>query len=222
MRRITKGEAPASFTDWVRRKPAGQDENQWFEALYQQQQWNIVSELSQTNAREQYYLCAYCCDRITGERADTMNEHVEARKLNRSRSLDHLNIVASCKTKKQCDAAHGSQPLPLTPLMAECETELRFKLSGRVEGLTDRAREAIRVLNLGDKEKNNKALIEKRKQLVDGLIWLNYGQDPNQLQLEDDEELIRMLIDDLARPPNGKLEPFAPVLCNILRSRIAA
>jgi hypothetical protein len=35
--------------------------------------------------------------------------------------------------------AHGSQPLPLTPLMPECETELRFKFSGRVEGLTERA-----------------------------------------------------------------------------------
>lgn len=223
MRKITKALVPpASFTDWVRRKPADQDENQWFEALYQQQQWGIVSDLSLSNAREQYYLCAYCCDRITGNSADTVNEHVEARKINRRRSLDHLNIVASCRTKKQCDAAHGSQALPLTPLMPECETELRFRLSGRVEGLTERAREAIRVLNLGDTEKNNKALIEKRKQLVDGLIWANYGGDPDQLELEEDEELIRMLIDDLARPQNGKLEPFAPVLINILSTRLAA
>lgn len=106
--------------------------------------------------------------------------------------------------------------------MLECETELRFKLSGRVEGLSESAREAISVLNLGDTEQNNKALIEKRKQLIDGLIWANYGDDPVQLQLEEDEDLIRMLLDDLARPKNGRLEPFAPVLSNILRGRLAA
>ena len=220
MRQITKSGVPISFSEWVRRKPADQDENQWFEALYQQQQWKIISDLSQHNACEQYYLCAYCCDRITGVRADTTNEHVEARRVNRSRSLDHRNIVASCTTRKQCDAAHGSRLLPLTPLMPECENELRFKLSGRVEGLTDRARQTIQVLNLGDSERNNKALIEKRKQLVDSLIWEKYGQNPDQLQLEDDVEVIRMLIDELSQPQNGRLEPFAPVLINVLRRRL--
>lgn len=106
--------------------------------------------------------------------------------------------------------------------MPECETELRFRLSGRVEGLTDRARQTIRVLNLGDAEQNNKALIEKRKQLVDSLIWASYGHNPDQLQLEDDAELIRMLIDDLNQSRDGKLEPFAPVLSNILRYRLNA
>lgn len=222
MRKITKGEAPDGFIGWVRRKPADQDENQWFQALYKQEQREIIADLSRHNAREQYYLCAYCCDRITGDSTDTMNEHVEARAINRHRSLDHRNIVASCRTKGQCDGAHGSQPLPLTPLMPECETELRFRLSGRVEGLTDRARDAIRVLNLGDTEKHNKALIEKRKQLVDSLIWENYGHDPTQLNLEDDVELFRILIDDLNQPINGKLAPFAPVLVNVLRQRINA
>ncbi|HFG1891539.1 TPA: hypothetical protein ACGF3M_001672 [Vibrio cholerae] len=179
-------------------------------------------DIRQTCAAEQFYLCAYCCQAISGSSGDTMNEHVEAQKLAPNRTLDFTNLVASCRTPNQCDAAHGSQPLPLTPLMLECETELRFKLSGRVEGLSESAREAISVLNLGDTEQNNKALIEKRKQLIDGLIWANYGDDPVQLQLEEDEDLIRMLLDDLARPKNGRLEPFAPVLSNILRGRLAA
>ncbi len=179
-------------------------------------------DIRQACTEEQFYLCAYCCQAISGSDQDTMNEHVEAQQLAPNRTLDYMNVVASCTTKQQCDAAHGSQPLPLTPLMNECETELRFMLSGRVQGLSDRAREAIRVLNLGDTEHNNKALIEKRKQLVDGLIWANYGSDPARLQLEEDEELIQMLIDDLELPKNGKLEPFAPVLSNILRNRLAA
>ena len=99
--------------------------------------------------------------------------------------------------------------------MAECETELRFKVSGRVEGVTDRAIDTIQVLNLGDHEKNNRALIEKRKQLSNALLWTN-GINPDE-GLED-EELLEMLIDDLSQPQQSQMEPFMPVVINILRS----
>jgi len=99
--------------------------------------------------------------------------------------------------------------------MEECETELRFKISGRVEGLNDRAVTTIQVLNLGDNEKNNRALIEKRKQLSN-VLFLKNGIDPND-GLED-EELLEMVIDDLVKPQDGQLEPFAPVVINILRN----
>lgn len=218
MRKITKGQPPASFSDWVSRKPVGQNENQWFEAIHDQERWDLVADLGHHNAQEQYYLCAYCCVRITGDYTDTVNEHVEARKINPSRSLDHTNIVASCKTKGQCDSAHKAQALPLTPLMDECETELKFKISGRVEGLTDRAKEAICVLNLGDDERHNRALIEKRKQLSHALMLYTHGIDPQE-KLED-AQLLQVVIDDLLTPQDGKLEPFAPVVANILRNWI--
>lgn len=213
MRRINKGTEPASLTAFKRRMP---------NARYLDLTDLERKDIRQTCTAEQFHLCAYCCQAISGNNDDTMNEHVEARSLAPNRTLDFSNIVASCTTPRQCDAAHGSQSLPLTPVMPECETELRFKLSGRVEGLSDRAREAIRVLNLGDTEHNNKALIEKRKQLVDGLIWASWSGGPDRLQLEDDEELIRLMIDELSLPENGKLAPFAPVLSNILRSRLTA
>ncbi|MEY4588160.1 MAG: hypothetical protein RL497_236 [Pseudomonadota bacterium] len=225
MRKITKSVAPESFAKWVRIKPKDKNENQWFQELYKepdkQEKLAIISALSDHNAQEQFYLCAYCCAKISGQvgdDGDTVNEHVEARAIAPSRSLDYKNIVASCKTTNQCDSSHKSQKLPLTPLMDECETELKFKISGRVEGLTDRAKESIRVLNLGDNEKNNKALIEKRKQLSHGLIWAN-NINPNG-EFED-ENLIKEVIDDLLQPKNGKLEPFAPVVANILRCWIA-
>ncbi|MGL4777728.1 MAG: hypothetical protein ACRCWT_15040, partial [Aeromonas veronii] len=60
--------------------------------------------------------------------------------------------------------------------------------------------------------------VAKRKQLVDSLIWTHYG-DPQALALEDDAQLLAMLIEDLSLPKQGKLEPFAPVLVNILRSQ---
>jgi hypothetical protein len=101
--------------------------------------------------------------------------------------------------------------------MEECETELRFKIIGRVEGLSDRAITSIQVLNLGDKENKNRALIEKRKQLSNTLLFIN-GINPEE-GLED-EELLKILIDELAQPHQNQLEPFAPVVVNILRSWI--
>ena len=218
MRKITKDQPPISFSDWVSQKPANKNENQWFAEMYNQKSWDLVADLGHHNAQEQFYLCAYCCARITGDYTDTVNEHVEARSITPHRSLDPTNIVASCKTKNQCDSAHQNQALPLTPLMDECETELKFNISGRVEGLTDRAKEAIRVLNLGNDEVSNKALIEKRKQLSHGLMYM-HGIDPEQ-GLEDDE-LLQSVIDDLLTPQDGKLEPFAPVVVNILRNWIS-
>lgn len=209
MRKIDKGQEPDSLSAFKRRHPL---------ARYPDVSDAERQEIRHTCAAEQFYLCAYCCQRISGTNEDTMNEHVEAQDRAPNRTLDFSNLVASCRTPKQCDAAHGAQPLPLTPLMPECETELRFKLSGRVDGLTERASEAIRVLNLGDSEQNNKALVAKRKQLVDSLIWTHYGPNQQQLLQEEDRELLQMLIAELSQPQQGKLEPFAPVLVNILRS----
>ena len=138
-----------------------------------------------------------------------MKEHIEARKIAPNRSLDYTNIVASCTTPNQCDDAHGAQPLPLTPFDAECETDLVFKLSGRVTGLTDDAKETIRVLNL-----DNKSLIEQRRMLINTMLF-TYGEDA----IEDDD-LINIIIDELAEPKKGKLDAFSPVIVNALKGQL--
>lgn len=211
MRKIEKREEPDKLTAYKRKNP---------NARYDDLDDVIRRDIRTACAREQYFLCAYCCQTISGENTDTVNEHVEAQHVAPNRTLDFGNIVASCKAPRQCDAAHKSQVLELTPLMPECETEMRFKLSGRVEGITRRAIDAIRVLNLGDTEDSNKALIEKRKQLVDALIWQNYSASPDDLLIEDDGELIQILLDDVRTPTGGRLAAFAPVLVNILQAHL--
>ncbi|NOQ13212.1 MAG: TIGR02646 family protein [Methyloprofundus sp.] len=208
MRKIDKGIEPIELTEWKRSNPAGT--------------YNDLSHIERKAIRfdclrEQFYLCAYCCQAINEN--NCMNEHVEARNIAPHRSLDFLNIVASCTTNRQCDKAHGSQALPLTPLMMACETEFKFKISGRVEGLTERAKKSIQVLNLGDTRQNNRSLIEKRKQLSDALLLTN-GIDP--AEGVDDDELLEMLIDDIKCPKEGKLEGFSPVAVNILQSWLNA
>lgn len=203
MRKITKriGFEPQSLTDWKLTNPTGD--------------YKDLSPVERVNIRyeclsEQFYLCAYCCNSITGLSGDCMNEHVVARKIAPHRSLDFTNIVASCTTLNQCDHAHDCHPLPLTPFDSNCETDLVFLLSGRVKGTTVDAQESLRVLNLD----NNKLLIEHRKQLFQTVL-LDNGIE------EDDEDLIKEMIVNISSPNNGKLEAFSPVVVNVLKQWIA-
>jgi uncharacterized protein (TIGR02646 family) len=209
MRTINKGDEPPSLSVWKRRNPHEQ-----YNQLIGDLGTDVRQTIRQYALKEQFHLCAYCCQSIKDIDA-CHNEHVEAQSLNPRRTLDFTNIVASCNTENQCGKAHKSQFLPLTPLMPECETELKFKISGRVEGLSDRAITSIQVLNLGDKENNNRSLIGKRKQLSNTLLLTN-GINPDE-GLED-EELLKMLINDLAQHHQDRLEPFAPVVINILHN----
>lgn len=214
MRTISKGAEPCCLTAWKRKNTHGA-----YDDLDKTEEGQVVrAKIRDYALNEQFYLCAYCCQQIKEINA-CHNEHLEAQKLNPKRTLDFSNIVASCNTPNQCGDAHKSQHLPLTPLMTECETELRFKISGRVEGLSDRAAVTIRVLNLGDHETNNRALIEKRKQLSNTLLWEN-GINPDD-GLEDDE-ILNILISDLSQPQQDQMEPFTPVVINILRSWLQA
>jgi hypothetical protein len=96
--------------------------------------------------------------------------------------------------------------------MDECETELRFRASGKVEGLTPRATDSIQVLGL-----DTRAIREERKQMVDSLI---VPDDLNGLQLIEDE-LLTDLLNDFQYPVNGQLLPYSPVLINILKQFLA-
>ena len=92
---------------------------------------------------------------------------------------------------------------------------LILNVSGRVEGKTAKAKETVRVLNLGN---DNKSLVEQRRQFVQALL-LGNGINPN--DVIDDSDLIQMVIDDLSHPKNGKLEAFAPIAINALRQWVA-
>lgn len=100
--------------------------------------------------------------------------------------------------------------------MDECETELKFYLSGRVEGLSPRAITSIQVLNLGDRRENNRTLFSARKSILDTLLF-DYGMEGNELEAED-AELMKMLLEDLRLPDaQNRLKPSAPVLVNVIR-----
>ncbi|MEN1833066.1 TIGR02646 family protein [Pseudomonas lijiangensis] len=177
---------------------------------------HIKVAIRQACVREQYGLCAYCCRRITADKKSAHNEHVEAQRQAPNRTLDFQNIVASCNYAGRCGDAHKHQPLPLTPLMDECETELRFELSGLVKGLTERARTSIGVLKLGDTREANRGLVYERKQMIE-LLLFSQGLNPGELASESDE-LLGLLLEDLLNVDDQQaLQAFSPVLVNVIR-----
>lgn len=212
MRKISKGCEPEELKKWKSKHP-----KESYKTLGKSEEGKeVIQAIRKVCLQEQYNLCAYCCERISYEKS--LNEHVESQKQSPDKTLDFENIVASCTTNKQCDKSKNTQQLSLTPFMDECATELKFSISGRVEGITERAKETIQVLNLGDKEENNRNLIEKRKQIVSALLWKN-GINPEE-GLEDDG-LLQLVISDLRRPNNqNQFESFAPLAINILKQQL--
>ncbi|WEJ61875.1 HNH endonuclease family protein [Thiomicrorhabdus lithotrophica] len=207
MKKIIKSIEPTSLTNWRRANPRGTYDN-----LTHVEREDIRLKCLE----EQHYLCAYCCQSITGENKDCMNEHVIPRNANPTLALDFSNIVASCTNRNQCDSSHGSQLLPLTPLDNDWEDRFKYFLSGRIKGLDDDAIEAVRILNLGDLEVNNRVLIEKRKRFIEALFLTSGINNPSN-DLEDDE-IVSLLIDELSTAKLGRLESFSPVAISIAKN----
>lgn len=109
--------------------------------------------------QEQNGLCCYCGQGL--EEYVTI-EHLKCRDKHKHLTYVYDNLLLSCTTPKQCDNAKSNKDLALTPLMLECDIELKINIAGRLEGSTPRAIEAIEILNL-----NEYTLCEKRKALID-------------------------------------------------------
>jgi uncharacterized protein (TIGR02646 family) len=209
MRKISKTEEPPEpleLTQWKRNNT----KLHRYDDLDKSDEGKAARQkINERNIEEQFGLCAYCCKRI--DKSNSMNEHLEPRSKNHQKELDFSNIVASCTTRNQCDDTHKSQDLPLTPLMPECETELQFFLSGDVKGKTARATTTIEVLRL-----DNRSLKETRKQLIAEML-ICQGVPPDDLPFLEDDMLLSIMLEDLKQPKENLLEPFSPVLVNVLQ-----
>lgn len=203
MRKIIKGDAPKSLEKWV---------NKHGNTNYEDLPPDIRQEIREACTKEQFYICAYCCQDIDGTNETTVNEHIIPRDKEPNKSLDFSNIVASCNRKDQCDSSHKNEILPLTPLMGECEIELEYHLNGCVEGKTERANELIKILNLGSEK-----LIYRRKQAIDTMIY-GVGETPESIRMLDFESF-QIIIDDMKKVDDeGHLLPYSPVVVNFLEN----
>jgi len=214
MRRIIKGGIPQSLIDWVTNNP-----NSVYDDLSLLANnvvgYSIRQDIRSACALEQFYLCAYCCDRIADNRTSSHNEHIHCQADHSNLSLRFDNIVVSCNAKDSCGSYKANHAIALTPLMAECEAEVRYNLNGKVRHTSQRGQNLNSRTNL-----NCRRLVNRRAKLVEALIFEQIT-DTDELGLLD-EEMIELIIEDLAIPGNdNKLPPFSPVLIRILRDLIA-
>lgn len=209
MRKIDKINEPISLTQFKIDNPTLKYAD--LENGYQ----NIRIDIRNSCISEQFFLCAYCCDRIILNTCH--NEHIIPQNslLGENLTLDYTyNIVASCQSINHCGHKKDNNLIDLTPLMIECETEIIFQLNGKMTHNSPRAQNTINILGL-----RNKALENKRKQVID-IVLFDYVDDLENLSLEENYYL-ELIIEELNQPNDGKLEAFSPVITNVLRQFIS-
>lgn len=161
MKFIMKGISPVEFEAWKDyRKPTRwshlhgnlpkfQEEGVVYYSLFQ---------LRTVLHKEQNGLCCYCNAKNKVDHTSPI-EHLEPREgdTRTERIFDYNNLLLSCNGGQKentnpkvlhCDANKKSDPIDLTPLMSECETEIYFNENGKINANTDRATRTISVLNL--------------------------------------------------------------------------
>lgn len=153
---------PTEVQNWIKKN----NPKEWLD----KNEYDIYVILREQLRQEQNGLCCYCCQKLD-EQARV--EHIKSRDKYKKLTYDYGNLLLSCTTPKQCDNKKGNQDLPLTPLMQECDDELKINFAGELEAKTDRAKQAIEILNL-----NNRKLREKRRAKID---MMKFAFDPNSI-----------------------------------------
>lgn len=155
MLHIPKGDEPDFLADFKMRYPSKTYDSKEFEAYR--------ATLNDVLRREQKGLCAYCCGRIMKNKSH--NEHIEPQhpgKYSSNRSLDYMNIVASCNSIRTCGKKKSNNYIAgrfVSPLEMQCEDVFLYHLDGVMEGDSY----TIDLLNLNDYELKNarKAVIKQ-------------------------------------------------------------
>ena len=205
MRHITKENEPPELVSWKRKNPGKRRYRDLSEVERQAIRRECVSE--------QHGLCAFCCTRITASGRDAHNAHLQSQTDFPQHSLDWTNIVASCNNAETCGTRQKQETPSLSPLMPECETELLFYVSGRVEGLTERAQKTIELFQLDCDQLRN-----KRKKAISDFLYIHEYYPPEEDPLSWDAEIWQEIIMQCLTPDdNNELAPFAPVLPGIGR-----
>ncbi len=204
MRRIVKHEECTELATWKTHNPG---------KVYNDLDGSVRQPIRKSLLKEQHGLCAFCCDRIPKEKG--RNAHLFSQRDFPQKSLEWDNIVVSCEKKYCCDTKQGGVSIPLTPLMKECEKEIKFYASGRIEGVTERAKITIKTLGLDDYR-----LCTMRRVALQ-LLAQREGCDPIQeVSILSDEEKL-LLIQAINTPDEEeKLPSFAPVLVNFVKTLI--
>ena len=158
---IRKGEEPQFLTAFKEKYPQQDYDSEEFAVNRPRLKADLI--------KEQKGLCAYCCARIT--EAKSHNEHIEPRhpgSYESKRSLDYMNIVASCDNPKTCGKKKGNsydEDKFVSPLDKNCDEKFEYYPNGEMVG-DDYTIEQILNLNYYEL-KNARSAVFKSLQNLD-------------------------------------------------------
>ncbi len=192
MRYIQKSQAPQVFLQWKKKNA--------------KQAWKnvpptIKAPLREELGKEQHGLCCYCCKPLKEDNQHI--EHLNCRDTYPKQQLDYDNLLLSCSVKKQCGDAKANKDIDLHPLMSECETEITLNLAGELEGQSERAKQAIEVLVL-----NNRQLVSYRKSKIHSMRFAFDLRKPQRPVTIRDMKLIKAMMLSMDKSEQVELEYF--------------
>lgn len=166
MREVSRGPVPECVSEAVRTTPT---------LSFDDLKSRCGSEIRSATFKQQKGLCAFCCDALNRDFSGTRIAHVEPQSRSSDGTTDFRNFALSCNSEKQadtsCDAAQGNQSLPLSPFTKNVEREFHYKRSGQMSGLTDSAKETIKILNLDSEDENEGHRLRTARRLaIDNFI----------------------------------------------------
>lgn len=179
----------------------------------------VRNKVRQALIEEQGYICCYCGARIEKEK-NTSIEHFLPKEEFPYLDLHYSNLHAVCGggrkereeekekvlklTKREknkeyplyCDAFKDDRIISLSPLEENVEEQFWYDEDGKIYGITDEAKEAVKKLHL-----DNKVLNNKRKSIIKDYL----SEEFEQFTPEQWEEEIMLL---KQRNQEGKFLPF--------------
>lgn len=100
----------------------------------------IKEDIRKNLLDEQYYLCAYCMQRIYNDRLSTKIEHWHCQQDYKDESLDYKNMLAVCgnegnRQKANTAIRKGSSKLKYNPSSLPCiiENTISYQRNGKIE-----------------------------------------------------------------------------------------
>lgn len=243
MRHIIKQKSPDEFEAW-KDAPKTEDSDEKpsdFDNEFQSNPPEVMEEgivyyskeeLKAELLKEQNGLCCYC-NKSMEEEKNSPIEHLKPKGKPKYKHLtfEYKNLLASCNgnqkdndgKKKEpkprilhCDAEKKDNEIELTPLMPECETEIIYAENGSISGITERAKQTIKVLNL-----DCNILTDIRKGVIQGklfkeIIPKNSSFDYN--DLTSNERISKQKAEELYNElSKTKSEPYVIAILQVLK-----
>lgn len=208
MKFINKGDIPTVLTNWVDEYEKSNGKKPTFKE-------NFLGEakhnFKQYLLEEQYYLCAYCCNRV--EAYDSHIEHIAPKGQFSNDDLNYYNMVISCNgyhgERENCghlkDKWHSDYYF-ISPLDSNCENYFKYYPDGRMitsRGDT-RAKETIEKLNI-----NSELLQKARRAAIRASGY--YDSD-----FEEEQDIYISMFERVNE--HGELMPFCNAVLYVMKN----